>query len=72
VPAATARAHTPATRLDDARPGDDADSPLEIALARTLALAVRLWCLPALLLLWALTWTAILAIRAAGTLARPR
>jgi hypothetical protein len=40
-------------------------SPAERLAAAFLSLAVRLWCLPVLLLVWLLTWTAILLIRLA-------
>lgn len=33
------------------------------ALAKVLIWTIRLWCLPFLLLAWALTWTAIMLIR---------
>jgi hypothetical protein len=43
---------------------DRYDLPLaERIVAGFLSLAVRLWCLPALLLVWVLTWTAILLVR---------
>lgn len=47
----------------------DACSPGERLAASAALLAVRLWCLPFLVLIWALGWTAIGAIRGAGVVA---
>jgi hypothetical protein len=60
--------HPPTCRLiagDEAVLGLSALSPGERIAAAFLSLAVRLWCLPVLLLVWLLTWTAILLVRLA-------
>jgi hypothetical protein len=59
----------------DLEDGPDRGERIESALATALALAVRLWCLPFLLLAWVLLWGLILPLRAValvGRLAAPR
>lgn len=55
---------------DEAREHDPLlESRTERVLGFALMLAVRLWCLPFLLLAWVLTWTAIVVIRTTNALA---
>jgi hypothetical protein len=65
-----APARTAGVPLGLERPAARDEPIIESALAVALALAVRLWCLPFLLIAWALLWAFILPMRAVAWLTR--